>query len=181
MTTTASSLLQEIPTPAPFDAIFADMGATVVTYAHKPVFTVAESRDIDGLMPGGHTKNLFLKDKHGKLWLVTALSETQIDLKALAALLDAGRFSFGKAALLEEALGVTPGSVTPLALMHDKQCNVTPVWDAALMASETLNVHPLRNDRTMNMTPEALRAFAQGTGHCPQIVDFSGSAPILKE
>ena len=91
---------------ARFDAL----GIAHRTTRHRPVFTVAESRDLKSVIPGGHTKNLFLKDKKGALFLLCALAESVIDLNAVSKLIGAGRFSFGNAALLMGHLGVEPGS-----------------------------------------------------------------------
>ena len=99
--------------------------------------------------PGGHTKNLFLRDKKGVPFLVVAGEDTPIELRALHRLLGAtGRFSFGSAELMRELLGVEPGSVTPFAVINDTGCRVTVVLDAAMMAHEVLNFHPLVNTGT---------------------------------
>jgi len=163
----------KIETPDPVAGILSELGISAVTYAHAPVFTVEEGRDFKHLMPGGHTKNLFLKDHKGKLFLVTALWDTQIDLKKLPARLNAGRFSFGSAALLEEILGVTPGSVTPLAVMNDSARQVTPVLDARMMTEEIVNCHPLKNDKTTALSPKDLLKFMESFGYAPIVVDFS--------
>ena len=171
------AVVQKCESPAALAVPFDRLGLAHQTYAHPPVFTVQEGLDFKHVMPGGHTKNLFLKDKKGELWLVTALQDTVIDLKWLPKRLSAGRLSFGSAPLLLEVLGVTPGSVTPLALLNDakrcaKRC-VRPVFDARLMACELVNCHPLRNDMTTALTPAALMAFARDLGYDPLIVDFA--------
>ncbi len=135
--------------PATPDQLFARLDALGIanrTYSHPPVFTVAEAVALRGTLPGGHCKSLFLKDRRAGLWLVVALEERQIDLKRLAAALAAPRFSFGNAALLHEALGVHPGSVTPFALVNDTSGRVTIVLDRAMLGHDPLNYHPL--DRT---------------------------------
>src|ERR1044072_2766509 len=140
------SALHTIATPDPLAAAFASLGLETVTYQHRTVFTGAEGEDFKKLIPGGHTKNLFLKDKKDKIWLVTALDETVIDLKKLPNRINAARLSFGSAPLMQEVLGVTPGSVTPLALLNDLQRRVSPVLDEGLMKHGVINCHPLRND-----------------------------------
>src|SRR5215831_16916245 len=107
-----------LTTPDDLFARFDALGIAHRTYSHPPVFTVAEAAALRGKLPGGHCKSLFLKDKKGGLWLAVMLEERRIDMKALADRLGAPRFSFGSAGLLEEALGVTPGSVTPFALIN---------------------------------------------------------------
>jgi Ala-tRNA(Pro) deacylase len=168
-----SALLKTIPTPDPLAAKFTELGIETVSYEHRPVFTVEEGEDFKKLIPGGHTKNLFLKDKKDKIWLITALDETQIDLKKLPARINAARLSFGNPQLMQEVLGVTPGSVTPLALLNDTAKRVTPILDAGLMAHKVINCHPLRNDRTTCLKPEDLVKFMKNLGYDPLIVDFS--------
>lgn len=165
-------MLKKIDTPEPLASRFKALGIESVTFEHPAVFTVGEGLDFKHEIPGGHTKNLFLKDKKDALWLVTALQDTVIDLKWLPKRLNAARLSFGSAELLQEVLGVTPGSVTALALLNDAQRRVTPVLDARLMAHETVNCHPLRNDRTTNLPSAGLLAFMKDLGYSPLIVDF---------
>lgn len=158
------------------------LGVAHRTHDHAPVFTVAESADIKVAMPGGHTKNLFLKDRRGRLFLLSALAETTIDLKALAKLFHADRFSFGSADLLLEALGVTPGSVTVFAAMNDALGRVTILLDEALFAHDPVNFHPLSNDATTAVSPAGLLAFLDATGHHPIRVRFGPEgAPALVE
>ncbi|TAL34813.1 MAG: prolyl-tRNA synthetase associated domain-containing protein [Alphaproteobacteria bacterium] len=168
-----SAALKIIPTPDPLAAKFAELGIEVMTYEHRPVFTVAEGEDFKKLIPGGHTKNLFLKDKKDKIWLVTALDETVIDLKKLPPRINAARLSFGNAELMQRVIGVTPGSVTPLALLNDLSREVSPVLDHRLMEHEVINCHPLRNDRTTCLKPQDLVKFMKNLGYNPMIVDFS--------
>lgn len=98
----------------------AALGIEQHTFEHAPVFTVEESTALDPEIPGGHAKNLFLMDHKDRLFLVIAHAHTFIDLKALAKVIGAGRLSFGRAELLMEALGVTPGSDTAFALINDR-------------------------------------------------------------
>ena len=152
------------------------------THDHPPVFTVAESSAIKCEMPGGHTKNLFLKDKRGRLFLLCALTETKIDLTALARLLSAGRFSFGAPDLLLQALGVTPGSVTVFGLMNDALGRVTLLLDEALFSLDPVNFHPLTNDATTAISGAGLMTFLNATGHRPMHIAFSpDGAPRLVE
>ncbi|WP_371328862.1 prolyl-tRNA synthetase associated domain-containing protein [Stappia sp. TSB10GB4] len=126
-------------------------------------------------MPGGHTKNLFLKDKKGRIFLVVALHDTEIDLKSIHQRIGAqGRVSFGKPDLLMEVLGVPPGSVTPLALINDRDAQrVTPIFDATMMEVEPLNFHPLENTATTTISRQGLLAFARACGHEPLIIAVS--------
>jgi Ala-tRNA(Pro) deacylase len=148
------------------------LGIAHRTQMHPPVFTVAEAAALRGELPGGHCKSLFLKDKKAKLWLVVALEERRIDLKHLAEALGAPRFSFGNAELLQEVLGVTPGSVTPFALANDPAGRVAVVLDRDMLAHDPLNYHPLRNDRTTAIASTDLLRFIADCGHRPRIVDL---------
>ncbi|MGH9693951.1 MAG: prolyl-tRNA synthetase associated domain-containing protein [Bryobacteraceae bacterium] len=141
------------------------LGIAHHTYEHPPVFTVEESQAACVHIPGGHTKNLFLKDRRDRLWLVVAREDVRVDLNVLAKQLDAARFSFGSAELLIETLGVPPGSVTPFALINDKDGKVRVVLDEAMLAEDPLNFHPLRNDRTTAITSADLVRFIRATGH----------------
>ena len=148
------------------------LGIAWTTYEHAPVFTVEEAASLYDAQPGGHTKNLFLKDKKDGLWLVTLRDDLRVDLTALSKTLGSPRFSFGAAELLRETLGVEPGSVTPFAVMNDAGGRVTLVLDAGMLNLAPLNFHPLRNDRTTAIAAADLLAFAHDTGHAPVIVEI---------
>jgi Ala-tRNA(Pro) deacylase len=155
------------------------LGIPHKTHIHPPVFTVAEAVALRGVLPGGHTKNLFLKDKKGGLWLAVMLEERRTDLKMLADALGAPRFSFGSGELLQEALGVWPGSVTPFALINDTTHRVTVVLDEGMLAHDPLNFHPLENDRTTATAPGDLLRFVASCGHEPRILDLAPFDRIL--
>ncbi len=152
-------------------------GIATRTHDHPPIFTVEEGRDLKLHMPGGHTKNLFLKDRKGALVLISALQSTNVPLNQVHRMLGCGRLSFAKADLLEEALGVTPGSVTAFALVNDPGRRVRFILDAALMAQDPLNFHPLRNDATTAISRADMLRFLALLGREPEIVDFSSSVP----
>jgi len=158
--------------------LFAALDALAIphtTITHPPLFTVEQARDLRGKVPGGHTKNLFLRDKKSALYLVVALEDALIDLKGLHRLLGAsGRFSFGSADLLLEVWGVTPGSVTPFGAINDTEGRVTVVLDAAMMEHELLNYHPLDNTMTTSIERDDLVKFLESTGHPPRIERVSG-------
>ncbi len=147
-----------------------ELGIATRTVEHEPLFTVAESRKLERELPGAHTKNLFLKDEGGELFLVVAAATTRVDLKVLARTLRAGRFSFGKTELLMQALGVPPGSVTAFAVINDTDRRVRVVIDAELMQHESINCHPLQNTATTNIARDDLMRFIRACGHEPRIV-----------
>jgi Ala-tRNA(Pro) deacylase len=146
------------------------LGIAHLTHSHPQVFTVEEARHLRGSLPGGHTKNLFLKDRKGGYWLVVAREELPVDLKQLSIVLGAPRFSFGAEESLVEVLGVQPGSVTPFSVMNDRDRLVRVVLDEGMMALDPLNFHPLRNDRTTAISPTGLLQFLLATGHEPQVL-----------
>lgn len=152
-------------------------GVAHATLEHPAVFRVGEASPALEALPGGHTKNLFLRDQKGALWLVSALQSTRIDLKALPAVIGSGRLSFGKAELLEEVLGVTPGSVTAFALVNDHARRVRFVLDRALAEADPVNFHPLRNTATTSVSQAGFRAFLAAAGVEPIVVDFAALSP----
>ncbi|HEY1474166.1 MAG TPA: YbaK/EbsC family protein [Pseudolabrys sp.] len=153
------------------------LGIRHSTIKHPPLFTVEQSQALRGQIPGGHTKNLFLRDKKYELYLVVALEDAEIDLKGLHRLIGAsGRFSFGSSDLLREVWGVEPGAVTPFGAINDHQGRVTVVFDAAMMDHATLNYHPLVNTMTTSIARDDLVKFLQSTGHSPRIERVSGSS-----
>ena len=162
-------------TPDQLFAILDGLGIAHSTVKHPPLFTVDQSRALRGQIPGGHTKNLFLRDKKYDIYLVVALEDADIDLKGLHRRLGAsGRFSFGSADLLREVLGVEPGAVTPFAAINDTEGRVTVVLDTAMMAHETLNYHPLVNTMTTSIGRDDLVKFLESTGHIPRMEQVSG-------
>ena len=152
-------------------ARLAKLGITTHTTEHPAIFTVAESDAIHREVPGGHTKNLFLKDAKDRLFLVVAESHTMVDLKTLHKTIGAARLSFGKAELLMEVLGVTPGSVTAFSVINDPAARVCVVVDRALMRYDSVNCHPLVNTATTTIARDDLLTFLRATGHEPTIVD----------
>ena len=171
--------------PATAADLFARFDALGISYTntpHRPVFTVEEGRDLKAQMPGGHSKNLFLKDKKGALFLLCALGDALIDLNAVSKLIGSGRFSFGRAELLMQHLGVTPGSVTLFALVNDPARNVTLLLDDGFFACDLVNFHPLRNDATTAITPADLMRLIESLGRTPIRMAFdSGGKPSLIE
>ncbi|WP_447952364.1 prolyl-tRNA synthetase associated domain-containing protein [Sphingopyxis chilensis] len=147
-----------------------DLKALAIPFAeheHDAVFTVAESDAVHAAMPGAHTKNLFLKDAGGAFWLVTVPSDARVDLKALPAAIGSKRVSFGKAGDMERLLGISPGSVTPLAAINAQPGSVTVVLDAALATALAVNVHPLRNTATLGLSGGSILDLLRHWGHDP--------------
>lgn len=163
--------------PATRDDLFARleaMGIRTTTTDHPAVFTVAESEELHRRIAGAHTKNLFLKDAKGALFLVVAEAHTNIDLKSLPKILGCGRLSFGKAELLMEVLGITPGAVTAFAVINDLAGRVSVVIDEHLMRQESINCHPLVNTATTSIARGDLLRFIRACGHEPRIAKLDG-------
>lgn len=136
---------------------------------HEAVFTVEASAQLHEEIPGVHTKNLFLKDAGGQFWVVSAPHDASVDLKALPEAIGARKVSFGKGEAMEELLGVSPGSVTPLAAINDRQGAVRFVVDQRLADAATVNVHPLRNTATLGLSGPDLVKFLRLAGHEPVV------------
>lgn len=150
-------------------ARLAALGIETTTVRHPPVFTVEQSKALRGALPGGHAKNLFLKDKKGAMWLVVAAEDRLIDMKALRPILGSAALSFASADTLRRVLGVEPGAVTPFALVNDDEHRVRVVLDAGLMAHGTLNFHPLVNTATTTIAAGDLLRFIRACGHEPHV------------
>lgn len=162
--------------PADLFAFLDRLAIPHATISHPALFTVEQSRALAGRLPGGHSKNLFLKDARGALYLIVLLEDARVDLKALPRRLGCGRLSFGSGELLRETLGVEPGSVTPFALINDRGHRVTAVLDAAMMTRPVLNFHPLINTMTTSIARDDLLKFTAAIGHSPLIRPVSDGA-----
>jgi len=157
----------------PAEAVFArldDLGIAHRTVSHPPVFTVPQAKAVRAGDAGRHTKNLFLRDKKGRMWLAVLDEDRAVDLDSLAGHLGARRLSFGSPARLRRHLGVEPGSVTPLAALQDASGDVQVVLDRALAVSPEVHCHPLTNDRTTALSGPDLVRFLRATGHPPTLL-----------
>lgn len=150
--------------------LMADLAAHSIphrVHEHPAVFTVGESADIKAHLPGEHTKNLFLKDAGGAYWLVTVPAEIRVDLKRLPDAIGCKRVSFGNAGDMQRLIGLTPGSVTPLAMINATPGSVTVVLDAGLAEAALVNVHPLRNTATVGLAGADILRLLRRWGHAP--------------
>ena len=165
-------------TRAELMALLDSLGVETATHDHPAVFRVGEGEAIKAAIPGAHTKNLFLKDAKAQLWLISAADRTAIDLKRLHTVIGSARLSFGNAELMEEALGVTPGSVTAFGLINDTGHRVRFVLDAVLAGAERVNFHPLTNTATTGIDQPGFRQFLAAVGVTPLVVDFAAMAVV---
>ena len=156
---------------------FSALELPVALHHHPAIFTVAEGKDLERDIHGTHTRNLFLKDKKEKMFLVTLTQETQIDLKKLSVLLGVGRLSFGSPERLWSFLGVRPGSVSPLAILNDHEKQVSLILEKKMMEQTLVNFHPLINTMTIGLTPSDLMTFLEKHDITPQIIDLSPARP----
>jgi len=175
MNDTPAALLDDGTPPLTPDQLLERLEAMEIphtTYRHRPVFTVEESQKLKGDLPGAHTKNLFVRDKKGAMWLLVALYDREVDLLALAKSLGvSGRFSFGSADRLMRYLGVTAGSVTPFAVINDHGGAVRVALDSGLRDYDLWNAHPLDNAMTTAVRAEHLLRFLEVLDHPPVWVD----------
>jgi Ala-tRNA(Pro) deacylase len=165
-------------TRADLIALLDSLGAEHATHEHPAVFRVGEGEEVKAAIAGAHTKNLFLKDAKGQLWLISAADRTVIDLKRLHQVIGSARLSFGSAPLMKEALGVTPGSVTAFALVNDPGHRVRFVLDRNLADAGRVNFHPLTNTATTGIGQTGFRAFLAAVGVDPLVVDFAAMAVV---
>lgn len=168
---TASSAPSSPKTPDQLFAYLDELGIAHTTKTHPPVFTVAEAVSLRDEIPGGHTKNLFVKDKKDQFFLLTVEEHAAVDLKTVHTVIGAAsKVSFGKPEKLMEYLGVAPGSVTALGAINDTGHNVTFILDADLMKEEIINCHPLTNEATTSVSSADLMRFIEATGHTPLVL-----------
>ena len=161
-------------TPSELFEMLDSLGMETKTYEHDAVFTVEENAKIKQDIPGGHTKNLFLKDKKGNYFLIVAEGSAQIRLNSVHGLIGArGRVSFGNGDDLMNLLGVKPGSVTAFAPANDRDGKVKVVIDEPLLRYELINCHPLTNEMTTTISRQDLLRFLEHVNHAPQIIQVS--------
>jgi Ala-tRNA(Pro) deacylase len=152
-------------------ALLDGLGIAHTTVDHEPVFTVAESESLRDRIPGGHTKNLFVKDKKDRYFVLTVEENATVDLKTVHKVIDASsRVSFGRPEKMMEYLGVIPGSVTVFGAINDTGHDVTFVLDSELMKHDLINGHPLSNDATTTIGRDDLIRFLEATGHTPLVL-----------
>lgn len=152
----------------------AEIGINVQSVTHPPLFTVADSQALRGEIAGGHTKNLFLKDKKDNFFLVTVGEDAVVDLKTIHTVIGAAsKVSFGKPEKLMEYLGLIPGAVSVFGAINDTGHQVRVIVDEALMRHAVINAHPLTNEATTSIHRDDLLKFLKATGHEPHILAVS--------
>lgn len=161
-------------TPDELLKILDEKGYETTTIEHEALFSVDQSQELRGKISGGHTKNLFVKDKKGNFFLLVVEENARIDLNRLHPKIGArSRLSFGKPEYLMAHLGVMPGSVTAFSVINDKENKVKLIIDEPLLAHEKINCHPLTNEMTTTISREDLLQFLTDINHKPEIIQMS--------
>lgn len=160
-------------TPKDLFAYLDALNIAHTTHNHEAAFTVAESAELKATMPGGHSKNLFMKDKDGTIVLVSAEAHEKLKLNHLHKVIGTRRLSFASAELMEELLGVVPGSVTAFSLMNKSAENVRFIISEKLYSFDPINFHPLLNTATTAISRSDFKRFVESTGRELEVLDFS--------
>ena len=156
---------------------FEELGIDAVTVPYPAHRTVEEGKALRGDMPGTFTKNLLLRDKKGRLFLIVAHEDQALDLKTLHRRIGAnGRMGFAPADRVQSVLGLVPGALTPLAVLNDDRRLVTVVIEAGLMDAGQLNFHPLVNTESIGLKPPELLAFIASCGREAVTTELGGMA-----
>ncbi len=158
-------------TPPELYAYLDGMGISYEVEEHAPVFTIDEMRELG--IKGSVCKNLFLRDAKGRQhFLVVLPGDRQADLGALAAALGSSKLSFASEERLMKHLGLTKGSVTPLAVIQDPDHTVQVLLDESLTGMVRLGVHPLVNTATLWISGADLLRFVRSCGNPVKIVSI---------
>ena len=169
------STLSTPATPQELLVLLEELQMETTTHHHEAVFTVEESEHVTAKIPGGHTKNLFVKDKKNNFFLIVAENNARIPLNKIHTQIGArSRVSFGNAEKLMEFLGVMPGSVNAFAPINDQQNQVKVIIDEPLLDHELINCHPLTNEMTTTISKDDLLKFLEFAKHEPLIINLSG-------
>jgi Ala-tRNA(Pro) deacylase len=151
---------------APVYATLDGLGIAYETYSHPPVFTSEEADEHWATIPATRVKNLFLRNKKGdRHYLVILEVSKQADLRQLVKIVGDDRLSFGSADRLQACLGLTPGSVSPFGLIHDRQHAVRVLVDDDLRRAERLIFHPNINTLSVTITVADLEKFLAAMGN----------------
>ena len=169
----SSQFKDSLPTtPESLLAVLDALAIDYVTHHHPPLRTVGDAKAHRGDMPGIHIKNLYLRDRKKRNFLVVAQEDRVIDLKNLDQKIGCDRLSFGSADRLFELLGVRPGAVSPLTVINDSAHKISLFLDLALQTDNQIYAHPLVNDMTIGITGSGLQKFLAHTGHQPRWLDL---------
>ena len=142
-------------------------------FEHPPVNTADEAAVHWKAIPGAAVKNLFLRNKKGdRHYLVILGIEKQADLRQLVKVIGDDRLSFGSPERLQKHLGVTPGSVSPLGLIHDSGRAVRVIVDSDLRTAERLIFHPNDNTASLTISAADFARFLESRGNTVRWVNL---------
>ena len=169
----SSGFKDSLPTsPETLMSTLTSLNISYTAHTHPPLRTVEDAKAFRGDMQGTHIKNLYLRDRKKRNFLLVVEEDKSIDLKALPGLIGSDRLSFGSADRLLEMLGVRPGAVSPFTLINDPNHHVQLVLDADLADQPSLFAHPLVNDMTLGVSGADLIRFFAYTGHNPKLLSL---------
>lgn len=152
------------------------LGLSYVLHEHEPFFTCEDAEESYKKIPGGHSKNLFLRNRNGdQHYLFILESSKRADLKALAEQLGESPLGFASPERLQKHLGLTPGSVSPFGLIHDKDHHVIVLLDRSLLEYERLNYHPNINTATVEISREDFMKFLEWSTNPVRWLDMETS------
>ncbi len=153
-----------------------NQGIRYERHDHPALYTCEDAQRWIPHLAGAPTKNLFLKNRKGKRhFLCVVLEEKKVDLKALSSLVESTDLSFGSPERLKRYLGIAPGCVSLLALLHDKE-HAVEVWiDEDVWRYDSMQCHPLQNTSTLVISREGMEKFFHSTGHTFHLANIPGS------
>lgn len=148
-------------------AALSEFGIEHQTSIHEPLYTVEQAKRVDYTEPGAHTKNLFLRNKKGRMFLVVVEPDHKVDLRTLRAILQfpGGQIAFASTERLGKYLGVVPGSVSPLAVINDHGQQVQVFFEQSLLRHEWIYLHPCRNTHSTRLRTADLLRVLDAWGH----------------
>lgn len=148
------------------------------TTMHEPLYTVEQSQKVAFDKPGAHTKNLFLRNKKGRMFLLVVEQDRIVDLKGLRDKLQltGGQFAFASTERLSKFLGVVPGSVSPLAIINDHSNSVQVFIEQSLVEQEWIYLHPCRNTHSTRIRCKDLLSLLTKWEHTATLLSFDNVA-----
>jgi Ala-tRNA(Pro) deacylase len=152
-------------------ATLADLGIAFERYEHPPVATAEEAARYWGGIDAAHCKNLFLRNQKGTRYYLAIIEHTKrADLRAVAGQIGDGKLSFASPERLMTHLGLTPGSVSPFGLTHDREHHVRVFIDRDLKSAARIAFHPNINTATLVVSYADFLRFLEASGHTAEYV-----------
>jgi Ala-tRNA(Pro) deacylase len=147
------------------------LGIAYEPHAHPPVATAEEAAQHWGGIDAAHCKNLFLRNQKGTRYHLVIIEHTKrADLRAVASQIGDGKLSFASPERLMTHLGLTPGSVSPFGLPHDREHVVRVFIDRDLQSARRISFHPNINTATLVIAYADFLKFLASSGHTAESV-----------